>query len=213
VLLRTVSHDLRSPISTIRAASAELREGVGTDPAIRAELLGLVVDEAERLDRIVANLLSMSRVEAGALSPDRSPEELHELVAAAVARVRRAGGPRFVVCVSDELPDVDVDRTQIDQVITNLLENAVRHGGGTIHVDAVDRGRRVEVTVTDGGRGFSAEAKAQAFELFHHSGAAGSAGIGLAVCKAIVEAHGGTIRIGDGPAGGARVSFTVEAAG
>ena len=129
VLLRSVSHDLRNPLATIRAASAELRDGLVTDDAARTELLDLVVAESDRLDRIVGNLLSLSRVEAGKLAPDREPEELDEIVGSSVRRL--AAQQRIEVRLPDDLPDVDVDRTQIDQVLTNLLENALRHGAGS----------------------------------------------------------------------------------
>jgi two-component system sensor histidine kinase KdpD len=211
VLLRSVSHDLRNPLATIRAASAELRDGLVDDDAARSELLDLVVAESDRLDRIVGNLLSLSRVEAGKLSPDREPEELDEIVASSVRRL--AAGPRIEVTLPDDLPDVDVDRTQIDQVLTNLLENALRHGAGTqVAVEALPNGSMVEVSVTDGGPGFSDAARRKATEFFTAAGPTGVEGIGLAVCKAIIQAHGGTIRVGDRPGGGARVSFTIPQA-
>jgi K+-sensing histidine kinase KdpD len=215
VLLRGVSHDLRNPLGTIRAASAELRDGVVTDPAMRNELLDLVVDESERLDRIVANLLSVSRIEGGALAPSREPEDLAGIVRSSVRRLARPHGHRIVVDVPDDLVDVDVDRTQLDQVLTNLLENGLRHGGhaGVVRLVAVDAGDVVEVTVSDDGPGFSSAARAHAFDFFQSEGPAASSGIGLGVCRAIVQAHGGTIRIGDEPHGGARVSFTIPKAG
>ncbi|MFT3853460.1 MAG: ATP-binding protein [Ilumatobacteraceae bacterium] len=213
VLLRSVSHDLRNPLATIRAASAELRDGLVTDPSQRSELLDIVVAESDRLDRIVANMLSLSRVEAGMLAPDREPEELAEIVDEAVRRVTARRSSVVTVDVPDDLPDVDVDRTQIDQVVTNLVENALRHGAKTpVTVTARPAGEWVEVSVADGGPGFSEEARRQAFEPFRAVGPSGMEGVGLAVCKAIVEAHGGTIALGEQPGGGARVSFTVPQA-
>jgi two-component system sensor histidine kinase KdpD len=210
VLLRSVSHDLRNPLATIRAASAELRDGLVTDAEARTELLDLVVAESDRLDRIVGNLLSLSRVEAGKLAPDREPEELDEIVGSSV---RRLGAQELIeVQLPDDLPDVDVDRTQIDQVLTNLLENALRHGAGSpVTVSATSAGSMVEVSVVDGGPGFTA-ATGDRVSFFTPAGPTGVNGVGLAVCKAIVEAHGGTIRLGDGPGGGARVSFTIPQA-
>ncbi len=211
VLLRSVSHDLRNPLATIRAASAELRDGLVTDEGARTELLDLVVAESDRLDRIVGNLLSLSRVEAGKLAPDRESEELDEIVASSVRRLR--GDRRIEVRLPDDLPDVDVDRTQIDQVLTNLLENALHHGGGApVTVGARCVGAMVEVRVDDAGPGFVTAARERATDFFATAGPTGVDGIGLAVCKAIVEAHGGTIRLGDRPGGGARVSFTIPQA-
>ncbi|MEO5899473.1 MAG: ATP-binding protein [Ilumatobacteraceae bacterium] len=214
VLLRGVSHDLRNPLGTIRAASAELRDGVVTDPILRNELLDLVVDESERLDRIVANLLSVSRIEGGALAPTCAPESLAQIVGSSVGRLARRDGHRIVIEVSDDLPDVAVDRTQLDQVITNVVENGLRHGGrgGEVRISAMEVGELIEVAVCDRGPGFSAEARAHAFDFFQSVGPTASSGIGLGVCRAIVHAHGGTIRIGDEQHGGARVSFTIPKA-
>jgi len=211
VLLRSVSHDLRNPLATIRAASAELRDGLVTDDGARSALLDLVVAESDRLDRIVANLLSLSRVEAGRLDPDQEPEDLADIVDASVRRLGR--DIRVHVCLPADLPDVDVDRTQIDQVITNLLENGLRHGGGTpVVVTATTATNGVEVTISDSGPGFSARARTRPAEFFSPDGTTGVEGVGLAVCKAIVEAHGGTIRVGDQPGGGARISFSLPQA-
>ncbi len=212
VLLRGVSHDLRNPLGTIRAASAELRSGGVTDPLVRTKLLDLVVDESDRLDRIVGNLLSLSRIEGGALSPARAPESLVELVRASVERLDRGAARQIIIDLPKDLPDVDVDRVQLDQVITNLVENALRHGAGSVRIVADDIGELIEVTVCDDGPGFTIEARANAFKFFHASGTTGSVGIGLGVCEAIVHAHGGTIRIDDERPGGARISFTIPKA-
>ena len=124
-----MSHDLRTPLSTIRAVASDLRDGGGDyDDATRDELLDLVVDEAERLDRLVANLLSLSRVEAGALEPDRQAIALDELFQQCVRRHARLVRDRKVsVDVPLTLPLVDADWTLVDQAVTNLVANAVRH--------------------------------------------------------------------------------------
>ena len=212
VLLRSVSHDLRNPLATIRAASAELRDGLVDDEATRSELLDLVVAESDRLDRIVGNLLSLSRVEAGKLSPDREPEELDEIVAGSVRRL--AAGRRIDVRLPDDLPDVDVDRTQIDQVLTNLLENALRHGGGTpVLVGATPAGSMVEVSVADGGPGFADRARQRATEFFTH-GRPDRAGRRSASPCARRSSRPTAVRsaVGDRPGGGALVSFTIPQA-
>jgi K+-sensing histidine kinase KdpD len=214
VLLRSVSHDLRNPLGTIRAASADLRDDVISDPVQRTELLSLMVDESDRLDRIVRNLLSMSRIEAGALSPELAPERLADIVDQCVHRLDRGPAHRLVVDIPTDIPDVWVDRTQIDQVITNLVENSLRHGpaGTEVRISAeLSPPGMVTVTVSDRGPGFG-PAKDSAFEAFRPSGGAGGEGVGLAVCKAVVEAHAGSITASDAPGGGARVSFSVPAA-
>src|SRR4029077_17743499 len=104
-------------------------------------------------------------------------------------------------------PDFDVERTQIDQVLTNLLENALRHGrGAPVTIGALCVGSMVEGRVDDGGPGFVTAVGERSIDFFATAVPTGVGGIGLAVCKAIVEAHGGTIRLGDRPGGGARVS-------
>lgn len=209
VMLQSVSHDLRNPLGAIRAASADLRDDLVTDPQTRSKLLGIVVDEAERLDRIVGNMLSLSRIEAGALSPDLHPESLGALLSECARRLQPLSGDLPVrIEVPADLDDVEVDRTQFDQVITNILENALRHGGPPVRVTASDAGRMVTLRVTDGGPGFAADRIGSA----RGPVALQSAGMGLALCRAIVEAHGGTLTAGDQPGGGAVVSFSVPKA-
>ena len=211
-LLRSVSHDLRTPLATIRAVASDLRSEVDYDDATRRELNGLVADEAERLDRLVANLLSMSRVEAGAFAPDRQAVDLPELLATSIQRVRRVLRDRRVEREApDDLPLVDVDYSQLDQVVTNLLENAARHSPprSTVRVMARPEGDMVQVSVEDSGTGVLPTERTRVFEAFHRSDGSRSSGIGLAICKAVVEAHGGTIKVADSPGGGARFVFTV----
>jgi K+-sensing histidine kinase KdpD len=215
-LLRSVSHDLRTPLATIRAVSSDLRDGGGDyDEATKDELLDLVVDEAERLDRLVANLLSLSRIEAGALKPERQAVDVGELVTDRVRRLKRLlRDRRLQVDVPFTLPLADVDYTLVDQVVTNLLENAVRHSpaGSTIRVRARERGAWVEVAVSDQGPGVDPELQDQLFEPFR-PGEGGASGVGLAICRAIVEVHGGSIAAGQANGGGAELVFTVPVRG
>ncbi|MEY2570405.1 MAG: hypothetical protein QOE63_755 [Acidimicrobiaceae bacterium] len=212
-LLRSVSHDLRTPLATIRAVTSDLRDGgVAYDDATRDELLDLVVDEAERLDRLVSNLLSFSRIEAGALAPERQAVAIDELVTDRVRRLKRLlRDRRILVDVPFALPLADVDYTLLDQVVTNLLENAVRHSpsGSTIRVRARARDGFIEVAVTDQGPGIDVAERREVFEPFRRGVGGGSSGVGLAICKAIVEAHGGTIEARPANGGGAELVFTV----
>jgi two-component system sensor histidine kinase KdpD len=205
-LLRSVSHDLRTPLATIRAVASDLRDRPGYDAATQEELLETVCDEAERLDRLVANLLSMSRIEAGALQPDRQAVDLGELVH---HRIRRLAGLFRQVRLQLELPDegplVDGDYTQLDQVLTNLVENAARHAPPTtaVHVGAHIVNGHAELAVGDEGIGVADYEREQIFEPFRQGEQGGSSGVGLAICKAIVEAHDGSIRVERTPGGGA----------
>jgi K+-sensing histidine kinase KdpD len=215
-LLRSVSHDLRTPLATIRAVATDLRSAVSYDDATRADLLGLVSDEAERLDRLVANLLSMSRIEAGALTPDRQAIDLPELLATSAQRMRRAlDHRRLERDVPADLPLVEADYTQIDQVVTNLLENAARHSPqrSTIRLGARvgPTAELVQVWVENSGSGVLPTERERIFEVFHRSAGSRSSGVGLAICKAVVEAHGGTIAVSDVAGGGARFTFTLPA--
>lgn len=213
-LLRSVSHDLRTPLSTIRAVTSDLRDGGGAyDDATRDELLDLVVDEAERLDRLVANLLSLSRVEAGALEADRRAVALDELLQQCVTRHARLVRDRKVaVDVPLTLPLVDADWTLVEQAVTNLVANAVRHApeGSRIWVGARRAGDDwVEISVRDQGAGIPPELGDAVFEPFRRGPGSTSSGVGLAIVRAVVDAHGGSLSIGSGPEGGTDVRFTL----
>ena len=211
-LLRSVSHDLRTPLATIRAITSDLRDGAAHDERTRNELLELTGDEAERLDRLVANLLSMSRIEAGALQPVLQAAQLDELVTERVRRLSRVmRDVRVDTDVAPDLPLVDADYTMLDQVITNLLENAARHSPprSTVRIAARKAGDLVEISISDQGPGIPPDERDWIFEPFRTGTASGSSGVGLAICKAIVEAHGGRICVTDALGGGARFTFTL----
>ncbi len=213
-LLRAVSHDLRTPLSTIRAVASDLRDGSADyDVATRDELLDLVIDEAERLDRLVANLLSFSRVDAGALHADRQVLAIDEVLDQCVRRHTRLVRDRAVsVSVPLTLPLVDADWTLVDQAVSNLVANAARHSppGTRIMVSArrVDD-QWVEIAVADQGPGIPPELHDVAFEPFRRGPGSTSSGIGLAIVRAVAEAHGGSSSIHEGPSGGAEVRFTL----
>jgi K+-sensing histidine kinase KdpD len=210
-LLRSVSHDLRTPLATIRAAVSELEEPMLHDEAVRRRLLVLVADEAERLDRLVGNLLSLARVEGGGLRPRRQAVDLVELVEGCIERLGHAlAGTEIVVDAPADLPLVLADHVLVEQVVTNLLENAARHSPEDRPVEVALRchgdGGAVELLVADHGPGVPADQMATVFEPFRSS--SGSTGMGLAICKAVVEAHAGTITVRDSPAGGAVFTVT-----
>lgn len=211
-LLRSVSHDLRTPLAAIRAAASDLRGGTTFDDATRAELLDLIGDESERLDRLVANLLSLSRIEAGALRPERQAVALDELVAETVRRLSRLFRQvRLQVEIPPELPLVDADYSQLDQLVTNLLENASRYApaGSTVRITASGGGASVELRVADEGIGVPDHERERIFEPFRRGEGSRSSGIGLATCRAIVDAHGGSIAVERTPGGGATFVVTL----
>jgi len=211
-LLRSVSHDLRTPLAAIRAIASDLRDGVVYDDATRTELLATVCDEAERLDRLVANLLSLSRIEAGALRPERQAVQFDELVTDRVRHLARMFSQvRVDVNLPADRPLVDGDYTQLDQVLTNLLENAARHApqGSNVRIDGRRRDGMLEVRVSDEGSGVADWERDRVFEPFRRGEGSTSSGVGLAICRAIVEAHGGTIWVERTAGGGATFVFTV----
>ena len=212
-LLRSVSHDLRTPLAAIKAVASDLREQVDYDAETRDDLLDLLLEEAERLDRIVANLLSMSRIEAGALQPEKQAVALDELTANCVRRLARLfKRVRVELAFPEDLPLADADYSQIDQVIANLLENAARYAPPASVVRVSGRAvspDRVAVMVEDEGPGIARHQRARAFAPFERGKSSTGSGVGLTICRAIVEAHEGTITIEDGRTGGARFVVTL----
>jgi K+-sensing histidine kinase KdpD len=215
-MLRSVSHDLRTPLAAIRAATSDMRSDATYDEETRRELLDIVGEEAERLDRLVDNLLSMAKIEAGVLCPDRQAVGIDELINHRVRRLTHLF-PQHIATdgVSAGLPPVDADYSQIDQVVTNLLENASRHSPATatIEVSAFARGQYVDVRVADRGPGVDLDRAHELFEPFRRGPGSDSSGIGLAICRALVEAHGGSIAVRNRDGGGAVFEFSLPAYG
>lgn len=215
-LLGAVSHDLRTPLATMKVASSTLLdpETILSDADAR-ELYGLLDVQTDRLTRLVTSLLDMNRYQAGALGLDRRPSAVLDLVGEALAGLRPALGDRNVeLDLPDGLPDVDVDPVLIGQVLANLLDNADRHSppGHPICVAAQTRGDRVALSVTDRGPGVPRDERDAVFESFVGFDTGGRAGLGLAIAKTFVEAHGERIWVEDVPGGGARFVFTMPVA-
>ncbi|MBI3636477.1 MAG: DUF4118 domain-containing protein [Candidatus Rokubacteria bacterium] len=214
-LLSSVSHDLRTPLAAITGAASTLLEGGDrVDAATRRELLESVHEEAERLNRLVQNLLEMTRLASGALSLKRNWHPLEEVVGAALGRLaKRLAERRVYTRIPEDLPLVAIDDVLIEQVLINLLDNAVKHTapGTLISIVATATDRTVTVEVADRGRGLPRGEEDQVFEKFYRAAGAGGrgAGLGLAICKAIVQAHGGHIWAQNVPEGGAAFFFTL----
>jgi two-component system sensor histidine kinase KdpD len=215
-LLSAVSHDLRTPLATITGATSSLLDGgERLDAATRQELLEVAHEEAERLNRLVRNLLDMTRLEAGAVQIRKEWHPLEEIVGAALNRLERRLADRPVTTrIPDDLPLVPLDGVLIEQVLLNLLDNALRHtpSGSPIEVSAALDGDRVRIEVADRGPGVRPGDEARVFDRFYRGRsdtADGGVGLGLTVCKGIVEAHGGRIEAINRPAGGVAVRFTL----
>jgi two-component system sensor histidine kinase KdpD len=215
-LLSTVSHDLRTPLASITgAAGAMLDPGTGIDEATRRELLTTIRDESDRLGRLVSDLLDLTRLEGGALAVKKEWYPLEEVVASAAQRVRpRLEGRAVSVELPQEVLLVEVDGVLLEQVVVNLLENAAKHtpAGGPVVVRLTSSPEEIVLEVLDRGPGIPAGEEERIFEKFHRietGHAVEGAGLGLAVCRAIVRAHGGRITAANRPDGGAlfRVSI------
>ncbi|HTZ08430.1 MAG TPA: ATP-binding protein [Acidimicrobiales bacterium] len=216
-LVRAVSHDLRTPLATIKMAASTLHDdGVAVGPSERSELVRLIEEQADRLDRLVTNLLDVSRMESGALEVHTEPIAVVDLVQEALGGRRRlAGDVPVTIAVDRDLPLVDVDHLLVTQVLANLLDNAARYAppGTAVTVS----GRRgdpglVEVAVEDGGPGVPRAERGEVFALFSRSGSGGGTGVGLSIARAFLAAHGQRIWIEDAPGGGARFCFTLPVA-
>jgi two-component system, OmpR family, sensor histidine kinase KdpD len=218
-LLSAVSHDLRTPLATITgSASALVEQEAGLDAAARRELAQAIQEEADRLNRLVHNLLEMTRLESGGVRVRKDWHPLEEVVGSALARVeKRLGERRVDIDLPPDLPLVPLDPLLIEQVLINLLDNAIKYTpeGSPIDISAAVEDRVVGVTVADRGPGFAPGEEAQIFEKFYRGQNAGTrsgAGLGLAISRGIVEAHGGRITAEPRPGGGAVFRFTLPLA-
>lgn len=218
-LLSSVSHDLRTPLASITGTASSLLEGDATfDPSTRRMLLETLCEEAERLSRLVRNLLDMTRLQSGALRVSKQWHPLEEVIGAALGRTERLLRGRPVVTrVPEDLPLVPIDDVLIEQVLINLLENAAKYTppGSEIELSARVGDDGVTVAVADRGTGIPPADAVHLFEKFYRgrSSASHGAGLGLAICRGIVEAHGGRIWAENRPGGGAIFQFTLPLTG
>jgi two-component system sensor histidine kinase KdpD len=219
-MMGAVSHDLRTPLASVKTAVSSLRQdNAGLSDMDRADLLELIELQSDRLARLVTNLLDMTRIESGALAVRPTLIPLDELVDESLAAIDGLV-PRSRVRVdpSSDLPLLDIDHVLIGQVLANLLENAARlsPAGSLIRIGATlvsePPASFVEISVADEGPGIAAEERERVFEMFSQNSGGARAGLGLAIAKAFVEAHGGQIWIDPETTRGARVVFTVPAA-
>ena len=213
-LFSSVTHDLRTPLSSIKAsASGLLAEGSHYSDEERRDVLRTVVEEADHLNLIVGNLLDLARMRAGALVPAKQPMLIDEVIGSVLQRMRRSLEHVVIrTTIRPELPPVDADPVQIGQVLTNIIENAVRFSprGSEIQIAAARWRSAIQVRVSDKGPGIPPADRERVFEEFYRQdagGGRGGTGLGLAISRAVVVAHGGTIRASAAPGGGTAVTF------
>jgi PAS domain S-box-containing protein len=218
--IATASHELRTPLTSVQMSVHLLLEGAAGGLADKQRaMLQACREDCERLEKLMRDLLDLSRIEAGKSVPQLSPVRVGDLIAVSAESLRpqvEAKGIAFGIEAPAELPSVLADRPQIERVIMNLVSNAVRHteSGGSIRVQAMRRDGHVAVSVTDTGRGIPAEYLPRIFETFAQvpGGPSGGAGLGLAISKRIVEAHGGQIVVKSVVGRGTTFTFTLRVA-
>ena len=218
--LGMVSHELRAPLAAIKGSAATVLGRSRVYAAAEMEQFFRIIEEqADRMEGLIGDLLDAGRIEAGTLTVAPERAEVADLADRARATFVSGGGRhRIVVDLPPDLPRVMADRERVVQVLNNLLGNAARHApaSSTIRIEAVHEGTHVAIAIVDEGRGIAPERLAQLFRKYapEDDGGRGiGGGLGLAICKGLVEAHGGRIRAeSGGPGRGARFTFTLPAA-
>src|SRR6266478_449661 len=219
-LLSSVSHDLRTPLASIKAAATSLlQEDIQWDDEARRSFIMSIEREVDRLNRLVGNLLDMSRIEGNALKPEKEWYPIDELIHDVLGHMQPLLQNRVVqTSLPDDLPPVELDYLEIDQVLTNLIENAVRYtpAESPIEMSVQVAGEQMTISVADHGPGIPVANMERIFDKFYRvldiqrdvAYPKGS-GLGLAVCRGLVEAHGGRIWVENREGGGAIFRFTL----
>jgi two-component system sensor histidine kinase KdpD len=217
-LLAAVSHDLRTPLAAITGAATTLRDDpAAVGPGDRAELLDTICQEAERLERLVRNLLDMTRLDSGAIEVKREWVPVEEIVGSSLTRLEAQLGRRpIALTIPEDLPLVSADPVLLEQVFINLFENAAKYAPGEtpLEVTARPEGAGVVIEIADRGPGIPAGSETRIFEkFFRGAGAtAAGAGLGLAIARGIIEAHGGSLTAENRAGGGARFRVQIPGA-
>jgi len=215
-LLSSLSHDLRTPLGSIEgAASSLLDSGPAVSPEVRRELAETILDESRRMTRLVANLLDMIRVESGSLAVQKQWVPLEEVVGVALIRLdARLSDHTVTTSLPPDLPLVSADDILLEQVFINLLENAAKYTapGSPIEISAMARDGVVTVSVADRGPGIPSGDETKIFDKFYRASqgdTVGGVGLGLTICRGIIQAHGGRIWAERRAGGGAVLRFTL----
>ncbi len=210
VLLSSVSHDLRTPLASITGLSSSLLLARAKLPVKVKDTLRAIHDQSARLAKIVTNLLDISSLESGKVTLNKQPYFLAELIGSALLRLEETLKDRKVETKVSTGALIEMDGLLIEQVFINLLENTAKYAGekATIRITVMDAGDQVEVAVSDNGPGISKVDISHVLEKFY-KGPQGGLGLGLPICKAIVEVHGGRMWVENNETGGASFHFTL----
>ena len=214
-LVSTVAHELRSPLTSVKGfTSTLLAKWDRFNDEQKRLMLETVNADADRVTRLITELLDISRIDSGRLTIRRQVVDIGRVARRHVAGLVAGGHPegRFEVEVTEGIPEMWVDADKLDQVMANLLENAVHHGDGTVRIVVEPDGDGAAVTVTDEGEGIAQHLQDRVFTRFWRSGRRGGTGLGLYIVRGLVEAHGGRIEVGNEPGAGARFRFVLPAA-
>jgi signal transduction histidine kinase len=214
-LLTTVAHELRSPLTGVKGFSSTLLRNWDrfTDDQKRL-MLETIEADADRVTRLITELLDASRINVGRLTVHAQPLYLLPRLEAQVERRVASGADRaqFLLDVPEDLPPLWADPDRLEQIVANLVENAVRHGRGTVRISAaravLDEHPAVDLVVSDDGAGIAPQHRELVFTRFWQGGAKHGTGLGLYLVRGLVEAHGGVVRVEDAPGGGAQMRAT-----
>ncbi|MEJ5330360.1 MAG: ATP-binding protein [Desulfobaccales bacterium] len=214
LLLSSVSHDLKTPLTVIAGSASTLLENPGLDEATRTELAHTIYEEARRLDRLVHNLLEMSRLQSGRVELNRDWHDLEEVLGSALNQLEaRLQGRALTLELDPDLPLVHLDALLIERVFINLLDNALKYSPEErpITLRAFRSNGEVVVEVADQGPGLPPGAEAKVFDKFYQAapGSHRGVGLGLSICRSIVEIHGGRMEAANRPEGGAVFRFSL----
>jgi signal transduction histidine kinase len=213
-LVATVAHELRSPLTGVKGfVQALLNRWDRLNDEQKKLMLTTVAADADRLTRLIAELLDVARIDTGRLQLHPRPSDAAVLTRRIVDSVSESTARPIELDVADGLPDIHADPDKFTQVVTNLVENAVRHGEGRVHVRLAPLGPGelgdqpgVRITVDDQGEGIPVDMRRRVFTKFWKGGKRGGSGLGLYIVGGLTKVHGGTVTIDDAPGGGARIS-------
>ncbi|WP_036508943.1 sensor histidine kinase [Nocardioides sp. URHA0020] len=215
-LVATVAHELRSPLTGVKGfVQALLNRWDKLNDDQKKLMLTTVSADSDRLSRLIAELLDVARIDTGRLQLYPRPSDAAVLVQRVVDSVVAGTSRPIELTVADGLPEVTVDPDKFAQVVTNLVENAVRHGSGAVRVELSPTGEPevsgLRLRVEDDGEGISPELRRRVFTKFWKGGVTGGSGLGLYLVNGLVKAHGGTVAIGEADSGGARIDVELPA--